>query len=277
MWFSTNWLVLSILLPLSFQINLEQAIRLERLSIRYLFFCALIFYILWAGSNYLYTSALSFTSASVVTAVFSSAPVFVFILSYVILKEIFTLLKLLAVILSISGVALIAYSQGFHNISFYGVCFATISALLAAVYKVNLKKALGDTSMSNTAIYLALVGAINMFIFWPLIIILYVLGIEDVSQVPWANLVLQSLASFLFNSFINYGIIYTSPLFISIGTILGIPLSILTDYVINPAGQVTILQICGSGCVALGFILLILTGTDSEPNSIYQEYSLEDD
>ena len=192
MWFSTNWLILSILLPLSCQINLEDGIRRERLSMKYLFICALIFYIMWAGSNYLYTSALSFSSASVVTAVFSSAPAFVFILSYFILREVFTLLKFLAVICSISGVLLIAYSQGLHTISFYGVGFATLSAILAAVYKVNLKKALGESGMTVTAIYLAIVGAINLFIFWPLIIILDMFRIEVVysSEIPWSYLVL---------------------------------------------------------------------------------------
>lgn len=217
----------------------------------------------------MYTSALTFASASVVTAVFSSAPVFVFILSYFILNEFFTLLKLFAVLCSILGVVLIAYSQGFHSFSIIGVSFATGSAILAALYKVNLKKVLGEAGMAPTAVYLGLLGAINMFIFWPIIILLDVLGVEAIStmEVPWSTLVLHSVGYLFFNSFVNYGIIYTSPLFISIGTIIGIPLSILADFIFR-AGSITLFQICGSASIAVGFILLIIAGTESRDDSI---------
>ncbi len=150
----------------------------DRLSFKRLLLAAFIFYLLWGGANYLYTWALGFTSASVVTAVFSSAPAFVFILSLLILHEKFTFLKLLAVLFCIGGVVLIASSSGIHNGSIKGVLFALLSAIFAALYKVNLKFAIGDAGIATTSVYLSLLGGINLFCFWPIWLILSATGVE---------------------------------------------------------------------------------------------------
>ena len=71
---------------------------------------------------------------------------------------------------------------------------------------------------------------------------------------------LSALGGFLFNGLINFGIAYTYPLFISIGTVLGIPLSIIVDKFINNS-SITVFQIVGSVCVIAGFILLFIAST----------------
>ena len=46
-----------------------------------------LFTLIWAGTNYMYSRALLSTSPTDVTALFSSAPAFVFLLSVLILRE----------------------------------------------------------------------------------------------------------------------------------------------------------------------------------------------
>ena len=81
MWFSTSWIILTIFFPIICKLDIKEAMIKEKLSLKRILISAFIFYLLWAGANYLYTWALGFTSPSIVTAVFSSAPAFVFLLS----------------------------------------------------------------------------------------------------------------------------------------------------------------------------------------------------
>ena len=76
-------------------------------------------------------------------------------------------------------------------------------------------------------------------------------------EIPWGMLILGSLASFFFNILINFGIAYTYPLFISIGTIVGIPLNILIDVLIN-GEDVGWEQILGAAFIIGGFICLLV-------------------
>src|SRR5690554_1518969 len=61
----------------------------------------LFFYTVWAIANYSYTRALLYTSATTVTAIFSSSSAMVFIFSLGILREPFSLIRFFAVVLSI--------------------------------------------------------------------------------------------------------------------------------------------------------------------------------
>ena len=151
-WFSTSWISLcfpavSLALRLSlrdqsFGATFEKAEAMfgERgLCPRTLFTRCLPFALLWCACNYTYTRALSALSATDVTAVFSSAPAFVFVLSLLFLPgEVFSWRRLLATFISIGGIVVIAYSDGFVGPTAVGVTLAACSAVLAAVYKVNI-------------------------------------------------------------------------------------------------------------------------------------------
>ena len=71
---------------------------------------------------------------------------------------------------------------------------------------------------------------------------------------------LSALGGLLFNALINFGIAYTFPLFISIGTVLGIPVSIVVDKFLYDI-SVTLEQIFGSVAVIIGFILLFIASS----------------
>ncbi|CAB3976717.1 Hypothetical predicted protein [Paramuricea clavata] len=103
------------------------------------------FVIIWCGCNYMYTRSLYVLSATDVTALFSSTPAFVFVLSLLLLKdELFSWRRLLATLISIGGIVVIAYSNGFTGTTMIGVLLAVGSAVLAAMYKVTFKLFIGN-------------------------------------------------------------------------------------------------------------------------------------
>lgn len=84
---------------------------------------------------------------------------------------------------------------------------------------------------------------------------------------------ISALGGFLFNGLINFGITYTYPLFISIGTVLGIPLSIIVDKFLNDT-KITAFQIVGSVCVIAGFILLFIASSarpKQKKSTVYED------
>ena len=164
-----------------------------------------------------------------------------------------------SVLLSIGGIVLIAFANTSFEGTAYGIIFTLISAISAAFYKVLLKKFLKDPHMIITSLFLGFLAIIDIFFAWPIVLILTEKHVEDLvyESIPWGLLVLGSLASFFFNLLVNFGIAYTYPLFISIGTILGIPLNILVDVWINEE-EVGWKQIFGACLIVCGFVCLIV-------------------
>ena len=83
------------------------------------------------------------------------------------------------------------------------------------------------------------------------------LGAEEVVDVPWAYVCGSSALGVVFNFSINFGIAYTFPLFISLGTVLGIPFNAIVDVVFR---QVDLLnwKITAMDLIVGGFLLMLL-------------------
>ncbi|XP_028402363.1 solute carrier family 35 member F4-like [Dendronephthya gigantea] len=177
-WFSTNWMTLSFPV-VSFCYRLAngssflnsfgkaESIFGERGLCPYtLLTRCLPFAVLWGACNYMYTRSLSFLSATDVTALFSSTPAFVFVLSLLLLKdEIFSWRRLLATLISIGGIVIIAYSDGFTGPTTTGVLLGVGSAVLAAMYKVTFKIFIGEGDVGQVSLFLTCLGLINLLWF----------------------------------------------------------------------------------------------------------------
>lgn len=258
-WFSTGWLIICFFTSLLKFEKLKQSLAKIELSWIRLFFLSIVFYVLWIVANYLYIFALQLMNASDVTAIFSSVNAFVFIFSIFVLKEKINLMKSASVFFSIFGIVLIALANAEFEGTAKGIIFTLISAISAALYKVYLKKLLGDPDLIVTNMFLGFLGLVNIFLVWPVVLILIKTGVENLEydSIPWPMLVLSALISFIFNLLINFGIAYTYPLFISIGTIVGIPLNIIIDILINEK-SLDWKEILGAGLIILSFAFLIL-------------------
>merc|ERR1712146_329681 len=94
----------------------------------------------------------------------------------------------------------------------------------------------------------------------------WLLAAVDPAAVDWPFVALSSLLGVVFNFLINFGIAFTYPLFISIGTVVGVPLAILLDFALSGALP-TSAQLGGSGLVVLGFVCLLIADLFSRPMS----------
>ena len=83
-------------------------------------------------------------------------------------------------------------------------------------------------------LFVSSIGLFNFLFFWPIILALHYTNVEVVADVPWTFLWTSSALGVIFNFAINFGIAYTFPLFISLGTILGIPLNAAVDALVTP-------------------------------------------
>ena len=222
------------------------------------------FVIIWCGCNYMYTRALSVLSATDVTALFSSTPAFVFIFSLLLLKnEKFSWQRLFATLISIGGIIVIAYTNGFTGPSTSGIILAVFSAILAATYKVTFKLFIGDGEMRHVSLFLTCLGLINLLCFWPILEIMHFTHYERISwdNIPWSYLCGSAALGLLFNFLINFGIAFTFPLFISLGTVLGIPLNAVIDAIWRST-PFSWLKGAGAAMIIIGFILMSLHNKD---------------
>lgn len=147
-WFSTSWMIFTYPVCISLYLwlygsNLSELWRCSTfvfsekgITLRSLATSTLPFTIIWEATNYMYLRALGTIPPTDVTALFSSAPAFVYILSFFILREPLLVLRVFSVVLAISGITLFAYSDGFGSASLLGVSLAVLSAVGAALYKV---------------------------------------------------------------------------------------------------------------------------------------------
>ncbi len=216
------------------------------------------FVIIWCGCNYMYTRSLSVLSATDVTALFSSAPAFVFMFSLLLLKdELFSWRRLLATLISIGGIVVIAYSDGFTGPTTSGILLAVGSAVLAAMYKVTFKLFIGDGEIGQVSLFLTCLGLINLLCFWPILEIMHFTHYEHIiwDHIPWSYLCGSAALGLMFNFLINFGISFTFPLFISLGTVLGIPLNAAVDAIWREA-SFSWLKGIGAGMIIIGFILM---------------------
>ncbi|XP_043916237.1 putative thiamine transporter SLC35F3 [Protopterus annectens] len=187
-----------------------------------------LFAILWTLTNYLYFLALKKISITEASALFCCSKAFVFLLSWIILKDKFMGVRIVAVIFSISGIVMMSYADGFQSDSITGVALLVGSSLASALYKVLFKLLMREIKSGETSVFLSALGVFNaLFLLW-IPVILYVTKVEYWSSaydIPWEHLC--GLAGFLltFNIVMNFGANLTYPIVNSFGIFLSVPTS----------------------------------------------------
>lgn len=187
--------------------------------------------------------------------------------------EKFTLRKSLGVIASLLGIILIsrvdlstsdapAPDDGGNNGSFphkssaeiaLGDAMAAFSAIMYGVYTIVMKRQCGDESRVNMSLFFGLVGFINMVLIWPGFIILHFTGLERFELPPtdrvWTILLVcssipssishsntqqvNSASSLVSDIVWAYAMLLTTPLVVTVGLSLTIPLSLVGQIVLQ--------------------------------------------
>lgn len=115
------------------------------------------------------------------------------------------------------------------------------------------KRVFGDAKVGQVALFLTALGLFNLLMLWPIFEILFFTNVESITwnDIPWGYLTGRSVLGLLFNFLISFGIAFTFPLFISLGTILGIPINGIID---------TIFRHQSFGGLKIGATFLIVGG-----------------
>lgn len=154
------------------------------------------FCLLWLLTTYLYTLSLRALLATDVMALFATNVASVYLLSWVILHEKFVGVRIVAVILCDTGIALLAYMDGIKgNPTLAGVVLAALAAAGYAVFKVMFRKVMGDPPVAQIAFTFSVIGFLNAAILWPVCIALYFSGAETTPSetLPWIILLIASV------------------------------------------------------------------------------------
>ncbi|XP_066993222.1 solute carrier family 35 member F3 isoform X1 [Anabrus simplex] len=271
-WFCTNFTVL--FFPLYFVCRLmslkcksaggilRESVRNFRdkgfTAARFLTRCSL-FCLLWVATNYMYIHSLRILLATDVMALFATNVSCVYLLSWVILHEQFVGVRIVAVILCDTGIALLAYMDGITGSpTLGGVVLAASAAAGSAVYKVLFKKVIGEASYGQVSLFFSLIGLFNAALLWPLCLALYFTGVETLhwERLPWPALLAASGLSLAANLLGNFSVALTYDLFITLGLITAVPVSAALDVVLYGANFVG-MKLAGMILIAVGFFLVM--------------------
>ncbi|XP_011267589.1 putative thiamine transporter SLC35F3 isoform X3 [Camponotus floridanus] len=225
---------------------------------RFLLKCSL-FCCLWVITNYLYILSLRILLATDVMALFATNVSCVYLLSWVILHEQFVGVRIVAVILCNTGIALLAYMDGITGSpTLGGVVLATAAAAGSAVYKVLFKKVIGETTFGQMSLFFSLIGLCNAALLWPICLALYFSGAETMhwTRLPWAALLSASILHLVANMLGNFSIALTYDLFITLGLITAVPVSAALDVIFYGAYFMG-MKLAGMIFIAVGFFLVM--------------------
>ncbi|XP_027855672.1 solute carrier family 35 member F4 isoform X3 [Xiphophorus couchianus] len=243
------------------------------------------FSILWTLTNYLYLLALRKLTATDVSALYCCHKAFVFLLSWIVLKDRFMGVRvcmkyrdslyncvclalmvvilygqIVAAIMAITGIVMMAYADGFHGDSFVGVALAVGSASTSALYKVLFKMFLGSANLGEVAHFISTMGFFNLIFISCVPLILYFTRVEhlgSLSSLPWGYLFGLAGLWLVFNILVHVGVVLTYPILISIGTLLSVPGNAAVD-VLKHEVIFSVVRLAATCIICLGFLLLLL-------------------
>ena len=219
------------------------------------------FYLLWFATYVLYTTSLQSTSATVASTMFATSPLWVYLFSLLIIKSRIPrpITFLLSILLTLGGIAAVMepWNVDHKKYEWKPILLSLGAACAVALYKVLSKHGLGNANILQVCWFLSALGLVNSIIGIGIVFASQKLHFEDefsFSDLPWFTLCISGLFGILTNFLINFGIAVVHPVFISLGTAIGIPMNALVDVLINHI-HFSKWKIVGFGLVFVGFLV----------------------
>ncbi|KAK3373880.1 hypothetical protein B0T24DRAFT_279111 [Lasiosphaeria ovina] len=245
----------------------------EKLSLRETAWISLEFCMLWFIANYFASACLEYTSVGSVTILTSTSSIWTLIFCAVTRIEGFTVRKLVGVLASLAGVVLISSvdlsgSSDENRGNFphkstaqiaIGDSMAFFSAIVYGVYVTVMKRRVGNEDRVDMPLFFGLVGLFNVLFLWPGFFILHFTGIETFELPPsgkvWTIILVNSIASFFSDMTWAYAMLLTTPLVVTVGLSLTIPLSLIGEMI--QYGQYSSwVYWVGAGVVFISFLFI---------------------
>ncbi|KAK4704168.1 solute carrier family 35, member F5, partial [Phenoliferia sp. Uapishka_3] len=246
---------------------------------------ALVFCGLWFTANWAMNAALGYTSVSSTTILSSMSGFFTLGVGACVGVDEITPAKLGSVVLSIIGVVVVSKSD--HDLPsapseggptlptapLLGDALALASALAYAFYVILLKVRIKNEARVSMTLFFGFVGLFNIFLIWPIGVILHFTRME-IWEWPhggklWLSIVINAGITFVSDALYLRAMLMTSPLAVTLGISLTIPLAMAGD--IYRGTQIGGWKIYLGGALVLGsFVangLMDLAATEVEEKS----------
>ncbi|XP_048037687.1 solute carrier family 35 member F4 [Megalobrama amblycephala] len=233
----------------------------EELTVRIVLKGAAPFSVLWSLSGYLYLLALCRISKVDVSAVVCCSQAFTFLLSWIGLKDRFMGVRVVAAILSITGIVMLAYGDGFHSDSITGVALGVGSASTSALFKVLFRKRVGNVHPGPASVLLSCAGLCSFVLHSWVCVLLYFTHVEywpPSQQIPWDKLCVMASLLLVFNVLVNVGGMFTYPSLISLGILLTIPASAAVDTFVTVTLHISDVRAAAASIISAGYLMLQL-------------------
>lgn len=235
---------------------------------------SLQFVILWFSANLVTNSSLSYTSVASQTILSSTSSFFTLLVGYLYRIEKINLNKVIGIVLSFSGVLIVTRldSSGQGNVPaetsplvvLWGNALALAGALVYGVYTILLKHKITIPHSStervlDTHLFFGFVGLFCMFFLWPVILLLHFSGLETL-ELPLSRYVVILLVGNAFITFVSdfcwcKAVLLTSPLTVTVGLSLTIPLAMVGDWIIK-GFSIHWGYVSGAAIVTIGFFVI---------------------
>ncbi|KAK5647587.1 hypothetical protein RI129_002479 [Pyrocoelia pectoralis] len=202
---------------------------------------AFIFCVLWFLANYSYQLALAKTEAGMVNLLSSSSSLFTLVLSALFPSnhtDRFTISKLVAVSMSIGGLALVSLSDLNLESHFpFGAVLSLLSAFAYAAYLVFLRRKVDHEDKMDIPLFFGFVGLFNLLLLWPFFFFLHYNNWESFewpTKHQWLFLILNGLVGTVVSEALwLWGCFLTSSLIATIAISLTIPMTMLADVILK--------------------------------------------
>ncbi|VUG16747.1 DEBR0S1_24652g1_1 [Brettanomyces bruxellensis] len=201
------------------------------------------FCILWFVSNLLNNASLIFTSVSSQTILASTSSFFTIVIGYFTSLELLSKTKLISIALSIAGIILVTSNdnpvknEAAEQAIMWGNLLALAGALCYGVYSILLKLNVKEDSRIDMKLFFGFVGLFNFLLLWPPLIIMNKLGYERLELPPnksvYIIIIFNCIASFLADFLWARAMLLTSPLTVTVGLSMTIPVAMVCDFIFN--------------------------------------------
>ncbi|KAJ2906627.1 vacuolar membrane protein [Zalerion maritima] len=245
----------------------------DRMTLRETAWLSLEFCMLWFFANYFASACLGYTSVGSVTILTSTSSVWTLVFCALFKVEGFTVRKLIGVLASLAGIVLIssvdlsgASDENRGNFPHksageiaIGDSMAFFSAVVYGMYVTVMKRRVGNEDRVNMPLFFGLVGLYNLALLWPLFIIFHVTGVETFELPPtgkiWTIIWANSMSSFFSDMSWAYAMLLTTPLVVTVGLSMTIPLSLIGE-MIQYQQYASWIYWVGAGIVLLSFLFI---------------------
>lgn len=235
---------------------------------------SLQFIVLWFLANLLTNTSLSYTLVALQTILLLTLSFFTLFIGYLCLIERISQNKMLGLILSSAGVLIVTKVDATVNTAsgegspalwtLWGNFLALLGAIIYGVYTVMLKfktmlRGLHRERTLNTHLFFGFVGIYCLVFVWPLLVVLHFTKVEPFEMPPTghvtAMLLINAATTFVSDFCWCKAVLLTSPLTVTVGLSLTIPLAMVGDWFIK-GFQVNGWYLFGACIVTIGFLVI---------------------